>query len=178
MRAAIGQLAVAGVTDDELERGLAQTEAQFIYRLQTIGGFGGKSDQLNAYNTFAGDPGYFDRDRQRYINVTSKGVAAAVGTMARQGAVGVVERRAARPARAGVARRRRGAGLVSAVDRSRLPVPVADRAFHFPRIVKRVLPNGLELRAVTHRSVPVAAIVLLVPGGSSVDPAMRTASSR
>ena len=59
---------------------------------------------------------------------------------------------------------------MSAVDRSRLPVPVADRAFHFPRIVKRVLPNGLELRAVTHRAVPVAAIVLLVPGGSSIDP--------
>ena len=34
-----------------------------------------------------------------------------------------------------------------------------------------MLPNGLELRAVTHRSVPVAAVVLLVPGGSSVDPA-------
>jgi zinc protease len=59
---------------------------------------------------------------------------------------------------------------VSGIDRSRLPVPVADRPFHFPRIVKRALPNGLELRAVTHRSVPVAAIVLLVPGGSSVDP--------
>ena len=59
---------------------------------------------------------------------------------------------------------------MSAVDRSRLPVPVADRPFHFPRIVKRTLPNGLELRAVTHQSVPVAAMVLLVPGGSSVDP--------
>jgi predicted Zn-dependent peptidase len=59
---------------------------------------------------------------------------------------------------------------VSRVDRSRLPVPVADRPFHFPRIVTRSLPNGVELRAVTHRSVPVAAIVLLVPGGSSVDP--------
>ena len=78
VRSAIQHLAVDGVTDAELERGLAQTEAQFIYRLQTIGGFGGKSDQLNAYNTFAGDPGYFDRDRQRYINVTSRGVSAAV----------------------------------------------------------------------------------------------------
>ena len=66
------------MTDAELERALAQTEAQFIYRLQTIGGFGGKSDQLNAYNTFVGDPGYFERDRQRYVNVTSKGVASAV----------------------------------------------------------------------------------------------------
>ena len=59
---------------------------------------------------------------------------------------------------------------MSRIDRSKLPVPVADRPFHFPRIVKRSLANGLELRAVTHRSVPVAAIVLLVPGGSSVDP--------
>jgi zinc protease len=80
IRAAIGHLAGDGVTDAELERGLAQTEAQFVYRLQTIGGFGGKSDQLNAYNTFVGDPGYFDRDRQRYINVTGKAVAAAVST--------------------------------------------------------------------------------------------------
>src|SRR6185436_14219814 len=43
--------------------------------------------------------------------------------------------------------------------------------FHFPRIVRRSLSNGLELRAVRHRSVPVASAVLLVPGGSSVDPA-------
>jgi predicted Zn-dependent peptidase len=60
---------------------------------------------------------------------------------------------------------------VSAVDRTRLPIPGADRPFHFPRIVKRTLPNGLELRAVRHRAVPLVSIVLLVPGGSSADPA-------
>lgn len=60
---------------------------------------------------------------------------------------------------------------MSRVNRSQLPVPAADPPFHFPRIARRTLPNGLELRAVTHRSVPVAAIVLLVPGGSAVDPA-------
>jgi zinc protease len=76
--AAVVELGTNGPTAAELERGLAQTEAQFIYRLQTVGGFGGKGDQLNAYNTFAGDPGYFDRDRQRYFDVTSKGAAAAV----------------------------------------------------------------------------------------------------
>jgi len=56
------------------------------------------------------------------------------------------------------------------VDRSRLPLPGADRPFHFPRIARRSLPNGLELRAVRHRSVPVVSVVLLVPGGSAVDP--------
>ena len=56
------------------------------------------------------------------------------------------------------------------VDRGRLPVPGADRPFHFPRIVTRRLANNLEVRAVTHRAVPVASLALLVRGGSSVDP--------
>jgi len=56
------------------------------------------------------------------------------------------------------------------VDRTRLPVPGADRPFRFPRIARRSLPNGLELRAVRHRAVPIVSMVLLVPGGSSVDP--------
>ena len=62
----IASLAATGPSDDELERSLAQAEAQFVYRLQTVGGFGGKSDQLNAYTVFLGDPGYFDRDLARY----------------------------------------------------------------------------------------------------------------
>jgi zinc protease len=78
IRTAVQHVGTAGVTEAELERALAQTEAHFIYRLQTIGGFGGKGDQLNAYNVYTGDPGYFDRDRQRYRRVTSKGVSAAV----------------------------------------------------------------------------------------------------
>jgi zinc protease len=74
---AIAALAATGPTATELERAVAQTEAQFIYRLQTIGGFGGKGDQLNAYNTYVGDPGYFAVDRQRYLDVTAHGVSAA-----------------------------------------------------------------------------------------------------
>jgi len=77
IRAAVTELATGGPTPAEMERALAQTEAGFLYRLQTIGGFGGKSDQLNAYNTYLGDPGYFDRDRQRYESVTADAVAAA-----------------------------------------------------------------------------------------------------
>ncbi len=52
----IARLAADGPTDDEIERARVQAEAQFMFRLQTVGGFGGKSDQLNAYNTFLRDP--------------------------------------------------------------------------------------------------------------------------
>jgi zinc protease len=76
---AVRMLAAEGPTVDELARAEAQTEAQFVYRLQTVGGFGGKSDQLNAYNVFKGNPGYFDVDLTRYQSVTGPGMAAAVG---------------------------------------------------------------------------------------------------
>jgi zinc protease len=61
-----------GPTAAELERCLAQAEAHFLFRLQTVGGFGGKSDQLNAYNMFLGDPGYFEKDLERYRNATTE----------------------------------------------------------------------------------------------------------
>ncbi len=74
----IERLAAGGPRDDEMERGRVQAETQFVFRLQTVGGFGGKSDQLNAYNVFVGDPGYFDRDLARYQAVTPASLQAAV----------------------------------------------------------------------------------------------------
>jgi zinc protease len=75
---AVQSLAADGPTADELARAEAQTEAQFVYRLQTVGGFGGKSDQLNAYNVFKQNPGFFDADLARYQSVTGAGMASAV----------------------------------------------------------------------------------------------------
>ena len=73
----ISALLERGPSALELERCLAQAEAHFLFRLQTVGGFGGKSDQLNAYNTFLGDPGYFGRDLDRYRNATAEALRAA-----------------------------------------------------------------------------------------------------
>jgi zinc protease len=80
----IDRLATDGPREDEMERGRVQVETQFVFRLQTVGGFGGKSDQLNAYNTFVGDPGYFERDRSRYQEVTPASLQRAVLTYIKQ----------------------------------------------------------------------------------------------
>ncbi|HSL22507.1 MAG TPA: pitrilysin family protein [Vicinamibacterales bacterium] len=61
----------------ELERALAQAEAHFVQRLQTVGGFGGKSDQLNAYNTFLGGPDFFAQDLDRYRTATPESIREA-----------------------------------------------------------------------------------------------------
>lgn len=59
------------------------------------------------------------------------------------------------------------------VDRSTLPPTGPALAFRFPRIERRVLGNGLEIRALPHHTVPVVSLVLILPGGSSSDPAHR-----
>src|SRR5207302_6998380 len=74
----VARLAAEGPTDDDIVCGRVQAEAQFVFRLQTVGGFGGKSDQLNAYNVFLGDPDYFDRDLERYQVVTADSMKATV----------------------------------------------------------------------------------------------------
>ena len=73
----LATLIAKGPTHAEMERAEAQAEAHFIYRLQTVGGFGGKSDQLNAYNVFRQDPGFFMHDLARYRNATPETVRNA-----------------------------------------------------------------------------------------------------
>ncbi len=82
-----------GPERSDLERGHSQIQASFLSRLQTVGRFGGKSDQLNTYNVFLGDPGYFSKDFTRYTDVTSdrvRQVAASFLDIQRRVAVSVV----------------------------------------------------------------------------------------
>ena len=71
------RVADEGPSEAEMERARAQTEAHFMYRIQTVGGFGGKSDQLNAYNVFRGDPAFFATDLARYRDATASAVRNA-----------------------------------------------------------------------------------------------------
>jgi len=77
---AIDELVVAGPTEDELERSRVQAEAAFVTRLRTLGGSGGKADQLNAYNVYRGVPDYFDADLQRYLDASPAALQAAAAT--------------------------------------------------------------------------------------------------
>nr|MBA2502538.1 insulinase family protein [Pyrinomonadaceae bacterium] len=61
-------------TAEELSRAYNAREAAFVYSLQTVGGFGGRNDQLNQYATYLGQPGYFQQDLARYSRVTADDV--------------------------------------------------------------------------------------------------------
>ena len=79
----IARLQASGPDEGEMERASAQAEAHFVQRLQTVGGFGGKSDQLNAYNVFLGAPGEFERDLARYRHASAESLRRAAAAYLR-----------------------------------------------------------------------------------------------
>ncbi len=79
-QAMVGELervATGGPTEGELARARVTAEASFLYRIQTLGGFGGRADQLNAYNVYTGSPAYFEQDLERFLRVTAQDVQRA-----------------------------------------------------------------------------------------------------
>src|SRR3954447_8285509 len=64
-------------TDHEVQRAINQIEASFFNRMERVGGFGGKADQLNAYYTNTGDPDWFNEDLARYRALSPSDIRAA-----------------------------------------------------------------------------------------------------
>jgi zinc protease len=97
LEAAIGEeiarLASDGPDETEMARGRAQAESAFVYRVQSLGGFGGIADQLNTYYYHRREPDWFDADLARYTAVSRQGIQEAVATWldpARAAALSVV----------------------------------------------------------------------------------------
>jgi zinc protease len=60
----------------ELERALNQIEASFYNRMERVGGFGGKADQINSYFVETGDPDWFNEDLARYRALSPSDIRA------------------------------------------------------------------------------------------------------
>ena len=56
---------------EELERARTRRLGGLIYSLESLGGFGGVADRLNAFNVFLGDPGRITSDFERFEAVCS-----------------------------------------------------------------------------------------------------------
>jgi zinc protease len=66
-----------GPTVREVQRAINQMEASFYERMERIGSFGGKADQLNAYTFAGGGPDYFAEDLARYTSLTPADIQSA-----------------------------------------------------------------------------------------------------
>ena len=61
----------------EFQRAINQIEASFYNRMESVGGFNGKGNQLNAYYTETGNPDYFNEDLSRYRALAAGDIQAA-----------------------------------------------------------------------------------------------------
>ena len=62
----VGRIIQDGPETREVERAVNQAEANFLRRLERVGSFGGKADQLNRYYFYTGNPDFFNEDLSRY----------------------------------------------------------------------------------------------------------------
>ena len=61
----------------EVERSVNKIEASFYNRMERLGGFGGKADQINGYFSETGDPDWFNEDLSRYRALSPSDIRAA-----------------------------------------------------------------------------------------------------
>jgi len=73
----IVKLQQEGPSAREFERSLNQIETSFYNRMERVGGFGGKADQINGYFSKTGDPDYFNEDLGRYRALSPSDIRAA-----------------------------------------------------------------------------------------------------
>ena len=66
----------------EVQRAVNQIEASFYRRMERVGGFGGKADQLNAYYVAGGGPDFFAEDLARYTSLSRVRRAGRRGAVA------------------------------------------------------------------------------------------------
>ena len=81
LRAAIDEeldrLRREGPNGREVQRAVNQIETSFYRRMERVGGFGGKADQLNAYSFAGGGPDFFAEDLARYPSLSPDDIRSA-----------------------------------------------------------------------------------------------------
>jgi zinc protease len=157
----IAKLAKTGPTPAELARSKTKQEFAFVTALEGIGGFGGKSDRLNQYNTLLGDPGLLEWDMARYRDATPASVKQAVARYLDTKNRLLVRFRVEKSGRASEV----------AVDRSKEPPPGVDKPFVAPKVQTAKLPNGMDLFVVERPELPKVDVTFVTRAGAEADPA-------
>ncbi|MEO5588296.1 MAG: pitrilysin family protein, partial [Gemmatimonadaceae bacterium] len=163
----------------DIQRSFNQNEAQLIYSLQNVGGFGGKSDQLNQNAVMTGNPGFFEQNLSRYRALTPADIQRVARTyLTDNKLVFTVTPRAQGGERAqssavsgtGAAPAEEESSATSALNAS-LPAGGPDPAFTLPQLQRRKLSNGLNVLIVEHHELPVVTMNMVMKGGAAAEPA-------
>lgn len=156
----IVRLGDKGPTAEELSRAKAKCELRYIRRIERLGGFGGKADLLNTYNTFLGNPDKFAADIRRHRSITVDDIRKAVTEWIATPNRIQVRFRPERSSRAHNV----------AIDRSKRPALGSDERFVAPKVKSATLDNGMDILVVEYKDLPTVVGMLVTRVGSIDDP--------
>ena len=147
-------------TDAEFERAINRIEMHHYRTLARVGGFGGRADALNYFNTFTGDPNRLNSVVDDYRKVTKDDVLRVHRQIMDAGRV-----------RMRVLPERSLTTTPAAVDRARQPVGAPTPAFTPPLPQRARLDNGIEVIVARKPGLPLVSFALLARAGAAGDPA-------
>lgn len=147
-----------GPTVDEFNGAKTRIVSYYTRSLERLGGFGGRADRLNAYNIYAGDPGEINRVLERYSAVTMDDVkrVCAYYLGLKRVAVWV----SPEPSRS---------SLKSSLDRNKIPKGKKEITFEPPIPERAQLSSGTSVLSVSRSQLPLVAVGVVVPTGSTLD---------
>ena len=178
----------AGPDASEVDRARNVIETRIIGGLENLGGFGGVADRLNSYNHFLSDPGYLQKDLQRYRDVTPATVKAFAQGQLQNSARVVVHGvtgtpdfgpavpegpSAAKGAATTAGAAAQGGGQSVNADeswRSERPAAAALRPLQIPVPSSFTLANGLTVLVNERPGLPVVSMNLVARTGSDANP--------
>ncbi len=159
VRLELDALRRSGPTDHEIQRAKNRIESQHVRQLERVGGFGGRADQLNYYNTYTGDPSRINTDLDRYLAVTADDVRRAANTALGDNMV-----------RLTVLPEQQLSATAAALDRTAMPGAAQSPTFTPPTPTRATLSNGMRVVIVEKPGLPVVAQGLLIRAGGITDP--------
>jgi zinc protease len=170
-------MAQTGPTKDELDAAKTGIYSDIVTSLEEIGGFSGVADRMNKYNQFHGDPGWLNKDLERYAAVTADGVknavAAQLAKTKRVVVYGIPGEKKIPPAPPTPPAVEKVAQKIEPKEpwRATVPKPAAASTAALPKAQTVKLANGLTVYLVESHELPVVAGELVVRSGSAADPA-------
>ena len=147
-------------TDDEMARAKNRLEWRHVSRMANVGGFGGRANQLNAFNVFTGNPELINTDIDRFLAVKAEDVWRVANEY-------LGERRVRMVVHPEPVKTANGTPL----DRTIQPSAGDEPAFTTPIIQRSTLTNGLEVMVVEKPGIPAVAFAVFIPTGAITDPA-------
>jgi zinc protease len=165
----------------EVQRARNTIETNIVGGLESLGGFGGVADRLNAYNHYLGTPDYLQQDIARYRAVTPASLQAFAKQYLTPTSRVVIHAIPGQP-QAGAqvptppapkAGEGAGAQSVNADEpwRATMPKGAAAKTLQLPTPQSVTLSNGLTILLNERRELPVVAASLVLNTGSDTNPA-------